>query len=82
MKQLTAGSRDSAVSEPPVTLPLGINPNQPIETLPNDKDSNSVGVEEILRFLGVETVRESGNLKVKTILKTVPPSVRMSKSAT
>ena len=62
-------SRDSAVSEPPVTLPLGINPNQPVKTLPNVNDSNSVGDEEVLRILGIEAVRESENLKVKTVRK-------------
>jgi hypothetical protein len=63
------GVRDLAVSKPAEKFPIGIDPNQPVKTLPNDKDSNFIGVEEILRFLGVEAVRESGNLKVKTILK-------------
>ena len=63
------GVRDLAVSRPAEEFPIGLNPNQPVETLPNDKDSNFIDVEEILRFLGVEAVRESGNLKVKMILK-------------
>ncbi len=62
------GSRVLSVKPPsPVKFPLGLNPNQTVENLPNDNDSNSIGGEEVLRFLGIEAVRESGNLKVKTI---------------
>jgi hypothetical protein len=61
------GVRDLAVTKPAEKFPLGLNPNQPVETLPNVNDSNSIGGEEVLRILGIEAVRESGNLKVKTI---------------
>ncbi len=61
------GVRDLAVSRPAEKFPIGLDPNQPVATLPNDKDSNSIGGEEVLRFLGIEAVRESGKLKVITV---------------
>lgn len=61
------GYRDSAVSEPLVTLPLGINPSQPVEALSNPNNSSSVSDEQVFPFLGIEVVKENGNLKVKTV---------------
>jgi hypothetical protein len=62
------GSRVLSVKPPsPVKLPLGFNPNQTVETSPNADNSNFVSDEQILQLLGIEVVRENGNLKVKTV---------------
>lgn len=63
------GSRDLSVRPPsqPIKLPLGVNPSQTVETSPNADNSNSVSDEQILPFLGIEVVKEDGNLKIKTV---------------
>jgi len=66
-------SRDLSVKPPPpVKLPFGMNPNQTVDTLPNGNNTTFVSDERILQVLGIEVIRESGNLKVKTVKENSP----------
>ena len=67
VNKFDGGSRDSTVSEGTVQFPLNLDPNQTVKTSPNGNNSNSVSVEEILNLLGVEVIKEGGNLKVKAV---------------
>ncbi len=60
-------SRDITVSEPKITLPLGLDPNRKIETAPNTDNTKFFTAEEILSFLGVEIVLQNKNHTVKSI---------------
>lgn len=66
------GWRDLSATKQNDKYPINLNPNQTVETLPNSGNSNSVSGEEILKLLGIEFVRESENLKVKTIRENSP----------
>lgn len=48
-------------------LPLGINPNQSVEILPNADNRNAITDVQILNFIGIETVSENGSKKVKAV---------------
>jgi membrane-associated protease RseP (regulator of RpoE activity) len=52
---------------PPPSLPLGIDPNRKIETSPNTINQNPITDVQILSFMGIETVSENGNKKVKAV---------------
>jgi hypothetical protein len=67
VNKFEGGSRDSTVSEGTVQFPLNLDPNQTVKTSPNGNNSNSVSGEEILKLLGVEVIKEGGNLKVKAV---------------
>lgn len=62
-----SGSHDSAVSHPSSKFPSGLNPNQTNVASPNLGSQKSLSVEEILSFLGIESVSENGERRVKSV---------------
>ena len=60
-------SRDSTLSKAKVTLPPGLDSNRRIEIAPNPGNTKSFTAEEILPFLGIETVLQNENRTVKSI---------------
>jgi len=72
VKDNFVGWRDLSATKQNDKYPLGLIPNQTVEISPNGGNSNSVSDEEMLKLLGIEFVRESGNLKVKTIQENSP----------
>lgn len=61
------GSRDSAFSSAPITLPIGIQPDRKIETLPNVGNSNAITDKEFLEFIGIKINSDKGVRKVISI---------------
>jgi len=61
-------SRDLSVKPPSSPkFPLGINPDQTVRNSPNADTPNLITDVQILNFIGIETVSESGGKKVKAV---------------
>lgn len=72
MEESGGGSRDSAITTPPVKLPFNLNPDKSIKKPQGFENSQALTTEEVLNGIGVETVSEGGKLKVKSIRQNSP----------
>lgn len=59
------GWKDTTVSEEKGRFPFGLDPNRTIKTLPRVENENFLS--DTFQVFGIETVSESGKLKVKTV---------------
>ena len=66
------GSRDSAITTPPVKLPFNLNPDKELKKPQEFEKSQAFTAEQILNNIGVETVSENNKLKVKSIRQNSP----------
>ncbi len=67
VKEDLSGSRVSTFKSATVITPENLSPNQKIERMPNSENSILISIEQIEQFLGIETILENGNRKVKSV---------------
>lgn len=69
------GSRLSAITTPPVRLPVNLNPDKELEKPQDFENSQAFTAEQILKNIGIETVTENNKLKVKSIRQNSPAGI-------